>query len=290
MFAMVAHARLSRRVFAVAVLLVALGPGSVRIAQADDNLAKESQNPLSTVVSLPFENNTLFRIGPSDATANSLNVKPVYPVRVGDWNLVNRLIAPLIWTEGQDADVSGGVDAGFGSTASLYEGSEFGLGDTTYQGFFTPTESGSLIWGVGPALVIPTHTADRFGTNKWSGGLSAVALAMPGKWVLGGLVQNVWSFAGPSADPDVNKFVGQYFLNYNLEGGWYLSSSPVITANWEASGGNRWTVPVGGGIGRLVRFGKQPVDFKLAAYANVEKPDLGPDWSLQFQVKMLFPK
>lgn len=258
--------------------------------QAADSLAKESQNPLSTVVSVPFESNTLFNVGPSEATVNVVNVKPVYPLRIGDWNLVNRLIAPVIWTEGQDRDAFGSVDAGFGSAASLLSGSEFGLGDVTYQGFITPAKAGTVIWGVGPAVVMPTHTADRFGSDKWSIGPAAVALTMPGNWVLGGLVQNVWSFAGPSGAPDVNKFVGQYFINYNLEGGWYLSSSPVITANWEADSDDRWTVPIGGGVGRLVKFGKQPVDFKAAAYVNVVKPDLAPDWSLQLQVKWLFPK
>jgi hypothetical protein len=263
---------------------------AARPAGADANLAKESQNPLSTVVSLPFESNTLFNVGPSEATANVVNMKPVYPLRIGEWNLVNRLIAPVIWTEGQDRDALGTVDAGFGSAASLYAGSEFGLGDVTYQGFFTPVESGKVIWGVGPALVLPTHTAERFGSDKWSIGPAAVALTMPGNWVLGVLVQNVWSFAGRSGAADVNKFVGQYFVNYNLEGGWYLSSSPVITANWEADSDQRWTVPLGGGVGRLVKFGKQPVDFKAATYVNVVKPDLAPDWSLQLQVKWLFPK
>jgi len=113
---------------------------------------------------------------------------------------------------------------------------------------------------------------------------------MPGKWVVGVLAQNVWSFAGDSDAADVNKFLFQYFINYNLDNGWYLSSTPTITANWEASSGNKWTVPFGGGVGRLVKFGKLPVDIKLAAYWNAEKPTFGPDWNLQFTVKFLFPK
>ena len=79
-------------------------------------------------------------------------------------------------------------------------------------------------------------------------------------------------------------------MSYNLENGWYLSSTPTITANWEASSGNEWTVPFGGGIGRLVKFGDLPVDFKLVSYWNVEKPSNGPDWNLQFTIKLLFPK
>ncbi len=115
-------------------------------------------------------------------------------------------------------------------------------------------------------------------------------ISWPGKWVIGMLTQNVWSFAGKSSAPDVNKFLFQYFVNYNLDDGWYLSTTPIITANWEARSSDRWTVPFGGGAGRLVRFGKRPVDFKLAAYWNAEHPDYGPDWSLQFTVKFLFPK
>jgi hypothetical protein len=160
----------------------------------------------------------------------------------------------------------------------------------TYQGFFGPTKPGKWIWGVGPALVLPTATEDRYASDKWSAGASAVAVSMPGKWVVGVLAQNVWSFAGDSDAADVNKFFFQYFINYNLDNGWYLSSTPVITANWEAKSGNKWTVLFGGGVGRLVKFGKLPVDFKLAAYWNAEKPKFGPDWNLQFTVKFLFPK
>ncbi len=96
--------------------------------------------------------------------------------------------------------------------------------------------------------------------------------------------------ASASGEPDINKFTFQYFLNYNLSDGWYLTSAPVITADWEADSDERWTVPLGGGAGRLMRFGNQPVDFKLAAYWNAEAPEFGPDRSLQFSVKFLFPK
>ena len=101
-------------------------------------------------------------------------------------------------------------------------GSEFGLGDTTYQLFLSPANPGKIIWGAGPSIVAPTATARRFGSKKWSGGPNFVALAMPGNWVLGTLVQNVWSFAGDSDAADVNKFLAQYFINYNLSNGWYI--------------------------------------------------------------------
>jgi hypothetical protein len=172
----------------------------------------------------------------------------------------------------------------------LGNGSAFGLGDTTYQAFFSPAEPGKLIWGVGPAFVFPTATEDRFASDKWSAGISAVALAMPGRWVVGMLVQNVWSVAGDGNADNVNSFMVQPFANYNLDDGWYLNTSPVITADWEQGSGDRWTVPLGLGVGRLVRHGSQPVDYRLAAYSNVEKPSFASNWSLQFTVKLLFPK
>ena len=136
---------------------------------------------------------------------------------------------------------------------------------------------------------MPTNTND-LGTDKWSAGPAAVVLTMPGNWVLGALAQNLWSFAGSDSAKDVNKLTFQYFINYNLPDGWYLTTSPIITADWNKPGSERWTVPFGGGFGRLVKFGKQPVDFKLQAYANVVHPDAGPEWSVMAAVKLLFPK
>jgi len=99
---------------------------------------------------------------------------------------------------------------------------------------------------------------------------------------------NVWDFAG-SGDGDVNKMTLQPILSYQLGGGWYLTSTPGITADWTADSGNQWNVPLGGGVGRLQRFGKLPVDLKLVYYKYVEKPNFGPDWSALFGVKFIIP-
>ena len=164
-----------------------------------------------------------------------------------------------------------------------------GLGDTIFTAFFSPKNSAKLIWGVGPAILIPTATDDALGSDKWGAGASAVFLAMPGKWVVGSLFSNVWSFAG-SGSQDVNLFTWQYFVNYNMPNGWYLTSSPIITANWEADSSNRWTIPFGGGFGKIFRIGKQPMNAQVQAFYNVEKPEFGPDWTLRLQLQFLFPK
>jgi len=256
---------------------------------ADQDLAKQSQNPIGNMISLPMQNNTYFDVGPSGEWANSFQFQPVYPVNFGKVNLVNRAIIPINYLASQEVTVPAReqIQDDF---VTFETDSVFGLGNITWQGFISPAKPGKLIWGAGPVLQIPTNTDDRLGTDKWSAGPGFVALAMPGKWVLGVLGYNIWSFAGPSDEDDVNSLLFQYFVNYNIANGWYLTSAPVITANWEEDSSQRWTVPLGGGIGRLVKFGKQPVDFKLQTFWYAEKPDNGPDWSLQIQVKLLFPK
>ena len=241
----------------------------------DSNLAKQAQNPVADMISLPFQNNTNFGIGPDDETQNILNIQPVWPITLNEnWNLITRTIFPVVSQPGI-------LTSGDGRTN--------GLGDTTFTGFFSPSNPSPLTWGVGPVFLIPTATDDVLGSDKWGAGASAVFLTMPGNWVIGSLFSNVWSFAG-SGDQDVNLFTWQYFINYNLPDGWYLTSAPIITANWEADSGNTWTVPFGGGVGKIFRIGKQPMNGQISAYYNVEKPDYGPEWQLRVQLQFLFPK
>ena len=119
--------------------------------------------------------------------------------------------------------------------------------------------------------------------------VAIAVLAVPGHWVVGSLFSNVWSLGG-SDDEDYNLFTWQYFINYNMAKGWYLTSAPIITANWEADSDNRWTVPFGGGVGKIFKIGKQHMNGQISAYYNVAKPDSGADWQLRLQLQFLFPK
>ena len=251
------------------------GDGTIEPGEnAAEELAKAAQNPVASMISLPLQNNTNFNFGPQEKTQNVLNVQPVWPFSIGEnWNLITRTIMPVI----SQPEILPGTDR------------TFGLGDITFTSFFSPKDSGKVIWGVGPVLVMPTATDDALGTDRWSAGASVVALTMPGRWVIGSLFNNVWDFAG-SGNADINFFTWQYFINYNLPDGWYLTSAPILTANWEASSGNKWTVPFGGGFGKIFRIGKQPVNASAQYYYNVEKPDFGADWQLRLVLQFMFPK
>ena len=248
-----------------------------------DDLAKASQNPVGDLISVPFEL-SYFGDMPGESSAALLLAKPVYPINLGGVNLVNRFIVPYAWVDANLSRLTLGTD-----TIPAEDLNRNGFGNVQYQGFLTPASPGKIIWGLGPVLEMPTNTND-LGPDKWSAGPTAVLLAMPGNWVFGILAQNLWSFAGSDSADEINKLTVQYFINYNLPNGWFLTSSPIITADWTEPNDNRWTVPVGGGIGKLTRFGKQPVNLTLKAYNNVIHPDAGPEWSVFAGVSFLFPK
>ena len=155
------------------------------------------------------------------------------------------------------------------------------------------------MWG--RLFTLPTATDRQLGAGKFSMGPAAVALTMQGHWVLGVVGNNQWSVAGWGKN-NVNSFLIQPFVNYNLPDHWYLVSAPIMTANWAAAkAGDVWTVPLGGGVGKLFKLGqvlplegheiaKQPINIDLQAFGNVARPEFGEKWQLRFQIQFLFPK
>jgi len=241
-----------------------------------DALRKAAQNPVASLISVPVQNNNNFGVGPDGRVQDVLNIQPVIPVRVSEnWNLISRIITPIIYQPTVSQPVNQGA---------------YGFGDLNPAFFLSPAKPGKIIWGVGPQLVLPTATNPVLGQGKWSAGPSLVVLAQPGKWTLGFLVNNVWSFAGQSKRPDVNQMLFQYFINYNLKKGWYITWQPTLTANWEATNGGRWVVPFGGGIGRIMKLGFQPVNLTMQFYGNAVHPPGASPWGMRLQIAFLFPK
>lgn len=248
----------------------------VAAAESKEELAKQAQNPLAKVISLPFQDNLYLNIGPEeDQTANVLNIQPVIPVGLNeDWNLITRTVIPVI------------SEPGFIPNQERVNG----IGDIQFSAVLSPVKSSGFIWGVGPVIQLPSHSNQRLGNDRWGIGPGIVALSMEkgSPWVYGALVNNIWS-VGSGDDPSYNKFMLQPFVNYNFEDGLYLVSSPIITADWKADSGDRWTVPLGGGIGKVFHLGRLPVNTQFQAFYNVETPDAGGDWTLRFQLQVFLP-
>ena len=275
----------------VVLLLAALSAQAAEPQQpstqqaSEEDLVKQTQNPVANLISVPLQNNFNFGTGSKNRTVYVGNIQPVIPIKLGDdWNLITRTIMPII------------------NVPSLFSGTggATGLGDINPQFYFS-TQSGELIWGVGPTFTLPTATDRQLGAGKFSMGPTAVALTMQGPWVVGVLANNQWSVAGWGSG-HVNQMLIQPFVNYNLPDHWYLVSAPIMTANWAAAkGGDVWTVPLGGGFGKLFKLGdvlpleghaiaKLPINTQLQAFGNVHRPEFGSEWQLRFQVQLLFPK
>jgi hypothetical protein len=232
-------------------------------------------NPRSIMDSVDRDKRAVSRSPIDKENSCVLELKPVVPLKLSnDWNLITRTITPIIQVPDLSPSVSG----------------TGGLGDVQTSFFLSPAKVGKVIWGAGPVISLPTATEDILGTKKVSIGPTAVALSIQGHWLFGTLVQNLFSVAGPKERPDVNQMLMQPFVNYNMRHGWYLVSSPIITSNWEVNSNNRWTVPVGGGVGKIVHFGKLPVNSYIQFFRNVERPDGTTSWSARFQMQFLFPK
>ena len=261
---------------AIFIGIGALGPAVLPVwAQESSEIAKQAQNPIASLISVPIENDFNPQTGIKKDDSYVLELKPVIPVRLSnDWTMITRTVIPVI----QVPDLAPGVDG----TA--------GVGDVQLSLFLSPAKAGAVIWGAGPVISFPTASQEILGTKKVSVGPTVVVLRSQGHWLFGTLVQNLFSVAGPAARPDVNQMLLQPFANYNLRHGWYLTSSPIITANWEVSPNQRWVVPVGGGVGKIVHFGKLPVNMYTQFFRNVESPDGTTHWSARFQAQLLFPK
>ncbi|MBS7792352.1 hypothetical protein KTR66_20335 [Roseococcus sp. SDR] len=240
-------------------------------------LARIAQNPLAKVYSVPFQNNTNLGTGPRKQTENILNIQPVLPFGLNDdWNLITRTVFPVTSQPG----------------LSPGQGSSFGLGATQGSFFLSPArQTAGIGWGAGILVQAPTVTEPALGSRVWGAGPSGIALTMRGPWVVGTLLNNVWSFGGGPQDA-YNTFTFQPLINYNFahSPGTYLSTQPLITADWLAPPGQRWTVPVGLALGQVFRVHGQPMNANLGAYYNAIRPDNAPAWQVRAQLVFLFPR
>src|ERR1700723_3049007 len=245
-------------------------------ANADDTseIAKQAQNPIASVISVPFQNSTTFDVGENSSVQDALLIEPVVPFRLtADWNLITRTIIPVI----EQPTLAPGL------------GNVGGLGDVQPSLYLSPVKPafGGLIWGLGPSFSFATASDRSLGTGKNSAGLSTAVLTIQGPWLVGVLITDVASIGGQDDRKSVHQFLMQPFVDYNFSHGWYLASSPIMTADWKATSGNKWTVPVGGGGGKILHIGRQAVNAYVQAFDDVVRPHEGGTWTLRLQVQLL---
>jgi hypothetical protein len=245
--------------------------------EADADLAKQLSNPVASLVSVPFQSNWNFGVGPGPDNDTQFleNFQPVMPFAMNkDWNLIARVIVPYL---SQPPLTTGGPATS-------------GFSDILASGFFSPAQPKHFIWGVGPAIQFPVATEPTLGTGKWSIGPTFVILKQQGPWTYGVLANQLWSFAGDSSRTSVNQMYVQPFGAYTTKKATTYQLSSETTAMWLQPSGNTWTVPIIAQVTQLLRLGRRPVSIGAGAGYYVESPDGGPNWKFRVLVTLIFPK
>jgi hypothetical protein len=252
--------------------LLALPPAFAQ-EKSDDELVKELANPISSLISVPFQNNFEFNLGPNnDGFKYTLNFQPVIPLSLTkDWNVIIRTIVPII----DQSDVI------------APNTSQGGLSDTTQSFFFSPKKPvAGMIIGAGPVFLYPSATDDLLGSEKWGAGPTMVLLKQEGPWTVGLLFNHIWSFAGDDHRNYVSSTFLQPFIAYATKTKTTFTLNTESTYDWH---NEQWTVPINLLVSQLIKIGKQPVQLGLGAKVYAEGPSGAPEWGVRFVVTPLFP-
>ena len=255
-----------------------------------DKLAKQLANPISALISVPFQANEDFGFGPSgNGYKFTLNIQPVIPISISrDWNLILRTIFPIV----SQHDLFYVPNLPNNSPLQPQNRSQDGLSDTTQSFFFSPKTPGpfGLIWGIGPAFLYPTGTHPLLGTGTLSVGPTMVGLKQMGGWTAGALMNQLWSVLIEQHRSSLSQMFLQPFLSYTTKTHTTFTINTESSANWNASSDDgKWTVPLNFQISQILKIGRQPISVQIGGRYYVDSPRYGPDWGVRFNFTLLYP-
>lgn len=256
--------------------ITAAAQASPDVEESAAELTQKLNNPISDLFSVPFQFNWENGIGAPDRTRFILNIQPVMPFELNDKvNLIVRIVAPIV---SQPPLFVNGIGTN-------------GMSDPLVSFFFSPKKS-PIIWGLGPAINLPSTNDPTLGTQKWAAGPTFVALKQASGWTVGALVNQIWSFAGPPDRPSVNQMFLQPFVAYTTANHWTFTVNSETTANWEEHSPDRWNTPVNLMASKLSIFGSFPASYQFGWGYFFAQPEhaFGATWKVRGTITILLPK
>ncbi|WP_149284229.1 hypothetical protein [Halomonas binhaiensis] len=232
--------------------------------------AAQANNPLANMTAFSLQNYYIGDINDSDETANQFWLRFATPFSLGDSRWLLRTSLPI----NSYPTAPGGH-------------SETGLGDlNTFASYLFDTGSSKISFGIGPQVTAPTASEDTLGSEQWSAGLVNVLFnAESAKFQYGYLAGWQHSFAGDDDRENVNSATLQPFAYYQLGNGNYLRGAPIWSYNFE---NDNYSVPLGLGIGHIVRQGKTLYNFTFEPQFSVVEEGPAPDWQVVVGLSMQF--
>jgi hypothetical protein len=265
-----------------------LEPGSGDTPGESEDLQEVNRklsNPVSDVWALFTEFDLFFSGGNvnqgSDEVGGRMLFQPIMPIPLhgegkDEWKLITRPTLPILFSQP--------VPTGFDQFTHLG-----GLGDLQLPTLVAPP-TGKLVFGLGPDWLFPTATRPELGRQQWGVGPRGVFGYVTKEFTAVVLPQYYFGIGGRGDKPDANYMSLLYAFIYHLPGGWDIGTNPTINYDHTARPGNRWNVPVGLFVGKMIKIGKTPVKFQLGVeYSVLRDDDFGQKAQIKFNIIPVIP-
>lgn len=258
-------------------------------AMSSEEALAAAQNPLSPTYSLPLKYS--YHGGANRGGVSTFSLQPIFPIALGqDWNLINQLNLNFIDTPGGVTGLYGLPNPYVKDPTVGFKGAT-GLADLNFTSLLSPITDGNFFWGVGTTITMPSDAPSReLGSGKFSMGPALGLFMQTESWTVGLQGNQIWSIVGSAGRKSVSQMQLKPAVNYNLSDNWYLFSNTEIIGNWTANSNQKWTVPIGAGVGKLFTIGGYKINTRVESYYNIVRPDEAPDWSVGTTIQLMFPK
>ena len=271
-----------KRLLTAGILLLAVTYATLNAKEKTmEELSKEMSNPLAQIWNLSFQNNyTTVKVdknvlGTNVSGTDHVNTtlfQPVLPIPLK--NGMTAFARPVFTYI--DAPTGYGIHVDNPMEATAFgKNREAKLGDLILPMGVGVVKMKGWSYGIGATFIFPTSQHKTIASHQYQAGPTVLALYANEDFTIGTHIQHWWGIADDGTDgiKMANHTDIQYFVIYNLPHAWQLRASPHITVNWKASGGNKLTLPLAFGVGKMVKIGPMPVQLMAEYQKAIIKPD-----------------